>query len=537
MGKCSQYDAIIIGAGHNGLITAAYLGKAGKKVLLLEKRPVIGGSCVTEEVIPGFKISTTSYVCSLLRPEVIHDLELKKFGFKLLLRDPSSLSLFPDGKYFYFWRDPKKTHQEIAKLSEKDARNWAHYHEDLEQIASIVEPMMIKPALDPQTKKIKELFEMAKLGLRVRKEDKALSNLLRMFSMSVADFLDSYFESTELKATLATDGVIGAFAGPYMPGTAYVLFHHVMGEAEGVKGAWGYVEGGMGGITQALYKSATRFKVEALTNASVHKILVKNGEAYGVALQDGREFYAKAIISNADPKKTFLDFVSSHDLPSDFIRGVKNIKFRSASFKINLALDSLPSWKAIPGSELGPQHRGTIHLSPSMEYIERAFDDAKYGRPSRQPVLECTIPTSVDPTIAPLGKHIMGMFVQYFPYDLKEGNVVQEKEKFVKTCLNLLEEYAPGIQNKISGVHALSPQDLEKEYGLTGGNLFHGEMTLDQLLFMRPQPGWSRYRTPLPHLYLCGSGAHPGGGVLGAPGYLAAKTILSLESSRTQRTW
>lgn len=525
--KKSEYDVVVIGAGHNGLLTAAYLGKAGLKVLVLERRNIVGGACVTEEVIPGFKISTTSYVCSLLRPEVIRDLELKKHGLKLLVRDPSSCSLFEDGSHYYFWRDPQKTLEEIRKLSKKDANNWHRYEADLEEIARFVEPMMIKPALDPQTRKIRELIEMARMGIALRKVPKTLAKLLRMFSMSVKDFLDMYFESEKLKATLATDGVIGAYAGPYQQGTAYVLFHHVMGESEGVKGSWAYVEGGMGGITQAILKSLKRFQVDVLCDAEVSNILVKEGKAYGVALKDGREFLAKCVASNADPKRTFLKMVDPKHLSLEFISEIEKIKCRGATFKMNLALDGLPNWKAVPGSTLGPQHRGTIHLTPSMDYLEKAWDDAKYGRCSTRPMLECTIPTSIDKTIAPDGKHIMGMFVQYAPYDLKDSNWEIEKPKFIDRCLNLLEEFSPGIRNQIEGVHALSPLDLEQEYGLTGGNLFHGEMTLDQMLFMRPVSGWSRYKTPIQDLYLCGSGAHPGGGVLGAPGYLAAKQILT----------
>ncbi|MBI3018364.1 MAG: NAD(P)/FAD-dependent oxidoreductase [Deltaproteobacteria bacterium] len=523
----SHYDVIVIGAGHNGLVTAAYLSKAGKRVLVLERRSVVGGACVTEEVIPGFKISTTSYVCSLLRPEIIHDLELKKFGFKLLVRDPSSVSLFPDQDHFYFWRDPQKTLDEIRKLSKKDAENWQRYGKDLEEVARFVEPLMMKSPLNSQTRKIRELIEMAKMGLSLRKAPKTLAKLMRLFSMSVKDFLDLYFESEKLKATLATDGVIGAYAGPYYPGTAYVLFHHVMGETEGVRGSWAYVEGGMGAVSQALLKSAKRFGVEVMTQADVLEILVKEGRAYGVALKDGREFYAKVIASNADPKRTFLKMVDPAHLSSEFIFEIEKFKCRGATFKLNLILDGLPNWKAIPGRQLGPQHRGTIHLTPSMDYLEQAWDDAKYGKPSQSPMLECTLPTSVDRTIAPEGKHIMGMFIQYAPYDLKESTWDIEKPRFIERCLSLLEEYAPHIRDQIEGIHALSPWDLEQDYGLTGGNIFHGEMTLDQMLFMRPVSGWSRYQTPLDGLYGCGSGAHPGGGVLGAPGYLAAQAILA----------
>ena len=527
MRSFSKYDVIVIGAGHNGLVTAAYLAKAGKRVLVLERRLQVGGACVTEEVIPGFKISTTSYVCSLLRPEIVEELELKKFGFKLLLRDPSSVSLFPDGDHFYFWRDPKKTHAEIKRLSQKDAQIWEKYHKDLEVIAGFIEPLMLKPALDPQTRKLGELLALAKMGLRLRRTPDVLQALMKIFTLSVKDYLDTYFESEKLKATLATDGVIGAYAGPYTPGTAYVLFHHVMGEAEGVKGAWGYVEGGMGSITQALLKSARRYGAEVITDASVKEVEIEDQKVKGVILEDGREFHASCIVSNADPKRTFLNLISPRYLPSDFLETIQKIKCRGASFKINLALEGLPNWKAIPGEELGPQHRGTVHLTPTIDYIEKAWDDAKFGRTSLKPVIECTLPTSVDRTLAPQGKHILGLFVQYAPYELKETTWEVEKPVFIDRCLTVLEEYAPGIKNKIIGIHALSPKDLESEYAMTGGNIFHGEMSLDQLLFMRPHPKFLRYQTPIHGLYLCGSGTHPGGGVMGSPGYLAAKSILT----------
>lgn len=523
-----KYDAIIVGGGHNGLIAAAYLQKSGLNTLVLERRYIVGGACVTEEVFPGYKVSTTSYVCSLLRPEVIRDLELKKFGYEVIHRNPSSFSPYPGDRYLMFWKDQKKTCEEIAKFSKKDATLYPEFERKIEELSRFVQPLLTMVPPDPTSSSPSDLLGTLKLLLKVKGLGRDIYEQMRVFSMSVADYLDLWFESPELKTRLATDGVIGAWAGPYSPGTAYVLFHHVMGETDGQQGVWGYIKGGMGTITQALAKSFESYGGTILTKADVDQIIVKEGAAVGVALKDGREFYSKKVLSNCDPHRTFLNFVGEQHLPSEFTTSIKTIRMRSGVVKINLALNALPNFSALPGSEVGPQHKGTIHVAPSMEYMEKAFDDAKHGRPSQSPVIEMTIPSTVDSTLTPPGKHVMSMFTQYAPFERKDGKIWDEttKKEYANRVIECVSEYAPNFPSCVDAFQVLTPVDLENEYGLTGGNIFHGEMSLDQMFFMRPLPKYSNFRTPIQNLYMCGSGAHPGGGVMGAPGYIAARVVM-----------
>lgn len=523
-----RFDAIIIGGGHNGLVTANYLQRAGLNTLVLERRYIVGGSCVTEEVFPGYKVSTTSYVCSLFRPEIIRDLELKKFGYEILERNPSSFSPYPGNRYLMFWRDQKKTCEEIAKFSKKDAERYPAFEKKLEELSQFVQPLLDIVPPDPTSKNPRDLLESLKLLIRVKGLGSDIYEHLKVFAMSVSDYLDLWFESEELKVRMATDGVIGAWAGPYTPGTAYVLFHHVMGETEGKPGVWGYVRGGMGGLTQALAKSFESVGGKILTDAHVEKILVKDGEACGVALKDGKEFYAKKVISNADPNRTFIEMLGEEHLPNEFADGIKRIKYRSGVIKINVALNELPDFTALPGKTVGPQHRGTIHIAPTMEYMEQAFEDARRGIPSQKPVIEMTIPSTVDDTLAPAGKHLMSMFVQYAPLNRTDGKgwTQADKDEFAKRVFKIVGEYAPNFESAVEHYQVVSPLDLQNEFGLTGGNIFHGEMTLNQLFFMRPLPKHANFKTPVKNLYMCGSGCHPGGGVMGAPGYIAAKVIL-----------
>ena len=522
------FDAIIIGAGHNGLVTAGYLARAGLKVCVLERRYIVGGACVTEEVFPGFKVSTTSYVCSLLSPKVIRDLEMKRYGYESLERHPSSFTPYPDGSHLFLSGDQEMNVREIRKFSERDARRYPEYEKMLERLGAAIEPIMEITPPDLTRERLGDLPRWLNLALIARRVSSAdRPRAVDVMTASVAEVLDEWFESEQLKATLATDGIIGTFGGPMTPGTAYVLLHHVMGETNGKKGVWGYVRGGMGGLTQSLADSARAHGAVIRTSVEVEQIRVRNGRADGVVLKGGEEISGKIVISNADPRRTFLGLVPSGVLEVPFIDEVKRIKFDSASLKLNLALSELPSFTCLPGAQPGPQHRGTIHISPTVEYVERAWDDAKYGRPSQSPLLECTIPTVVDDTLAPPGKHIMQMFIQYFPYKLAPGlSWEKEKEKFADRCIDILAEYAPNLKGAILGRHILSPQDLEREYALTGGNIFHGSMSLDQLFFMRPVAGYANYRTPLRSLYMCGSGTHPGGGVMGIPGRNAAREIL-----------
>jgi len=529
MGKqaSGNYDAIVIGGGHNGLTTAAYLQKAGYQTLVLERRHIVGGACVTEEVFPGFKVSTTSYVCSLLRPEIIRDLELKKYGYEILERNPSSFSPYPGNKYLMFWRDRKKTCEEIAKFSKKDAEAYPLFEKKLEELSQFVQPLLTMVPPDPTSSAPKDVLGSLKMLLKMKGLGTDIYEHMRVFSMSVADYLDMWFESEELKVRLATDGVIGAWAGPYSPGTAYVLFHHVMGETEGKPGVWGYVRGGMGTITQGLAKAFESYGGTILTRAEVDKIILRDGVATGVALKDGREFYAKRVVSNCDPNRTFMGMVGEENLPEDFTREIKGIRYRSGVIKINVALNGLPDFTALPGKELGPQHRGTIHIAPTLDYMEQAFDDAKHGRPSAKPVIEMCIPSVVDPSIAPPGKHLASMFIQYAPYKRTDGKEWDEttKKEFAENVFKIISEYAPNFPSLIDAYQVLTPVDLEREYGLTGGNIFHGEMSLDQMFFMRPLPKYADFRTPIGNLFMCGSGCHPGGGVMGAPGYISAKIV------------
>jgi phytoene dehydrogenase-like protein len=522
-----KYDAIIIGAGHNGLVTACYLGRAGWRVLVLERRPLVGGACVTEEVFPGFKVSTAAYVNSLFRKEIIRELKLQEHGFAVLERSPSSFTPFPDGRYLLLGPDAEMTRREIAKFSARDAENYSSYEAMLERVADVIEPTLIETPPDVLRLGLRDLWRLWKLGRRFRALGSAgMAEAVEILTGPARPILDRWFESEELKATLATDAIIGAMASPSMPGTAYVLFHHVMGETNGKRGVWGYVRGGMGGLTQALASAARGVGVEIRCGVEVKQIAVENNRAVGVVLGSGEEVRASTIASNADANVTFTRLLAPQHLPADFLDGVRRISYDSASLKINVALSELPDFKACPGTQPGPQHRGTIHICPDLDFIEHAYDDAKYGKPSERPLLECTIPSVVDSSVAPPGKHLMSMFIQYAPYKLRGTTWDEQREVFADRCFDLLNEYAPNFKRSVIARQVLTPLDLERTFGLTGGNIFQGAMTLNQLFFFRPLPGWAGYRTPLKGLFLCGSAAHPGGGVMGAAGLNAARVIL-----------
>jgi phytoene dehydrogenase-like protein len=523
----SAYDAIIIGAGHNGLVTAAYLARAGLRVIVLERRDVVGGACVTEELWPGYKVSTAAYLCGLLQPRIIHDLQLDRFGYEILPKDPAFFSPLPDGRGFFLWRDERRTAQEIANISPRDAQRYPEYEEFLIRLAEFVEPWLLRTPPNVPVRAWDDLWHLGRLASQaLRLPPRVFTRAMQILTQSARDFLDAWFESPELKASLATDGVIGAQGGPSSPGTAYVLFHHCMGQAAGKRGLWGFVRGGMGAITQALATVARRYRAEIRTGCEVGRILVQDGRACGAVLATGEELRGKAIVSNLDPKRTFLSLVPPQLLDTEFRREIHAIKMDGVAMKINLALEGLPDFRAAPGVTPGPQHRATIHIGPSMDYIDDAWDDARRGKPSEKPFLEVTIPTVYDPSLAPEGKSIMSIFVQYTPYTLSQGSWDALKDAYARRVIETLAEYAPNITNLIAHSHVLSPVDLERVFGLTGGDIFHGQMTLDRLFFMRPVPGWARYRAPVPGLYLCGAGTHPGGGIMGAPGYNAAREIL-----------
>ncbi|MEN3336192.1 MAG: hypothetical protein V7641_5557 [Blastocatellia bacterium] len=521
-------DAIIIGAGHNGLVTAAYLARGGLNVMVLERREVIGGACVTEEIWPGYKVSTLSYLCSLLQPKIIRELELPRYGFHLYPKDPSFFTAFPDGRHLFFWQDMAATQRELAKFSKRDAERYPDYEHQLARLAEWVEGLLLRTPPNIIRRKLGDLMALGRLGLEtMRFRDPDVIHLVKIMTQSVRAYLDERFESEHIKATLSTDGVIGTNGGPSTPGTAYIMLHHVMGGATGVRGLWGFARGGMGAISRSIADAAIAHGASVRTGAAVSHILIRNGRAFGVALDSGEEIHARIVISNADPKTTFLKLVEAQAIDSDFRGEVENIRMQGCSFKINLALDRLPDFTAFPGATLGPQHKATMHICPSMEYVDRAWDDAKAGRCSERPLLELTIPTAYDDSIAPPGKHIMCIFAQYAPYGLHDGDWDSMRDVFADRCIDLLAEYAPNIRDAIIHRHVVSPMDLEQQYSLPGGNIFHGDMTVDQLFFMRPVAGWAKYRTPVEALYLCGSGTHPGGGVMGAPGHNAAREILA----------
>jgi phytoene dehydrogenase-like protein len=524
--EVARYDAIIVGAGHNGLVTACYLARAGRRVLVLERRHVVGGACVSEETFPGFKVSTAAYVNSLFHKAIVRDLGLDRFGFRVLVREPSSFTPFPDGRSLLMGPDRELTLREIAKFSPRDAERYPRYEAMLERIADFVEPMLAVAPPNVLQPGLGDLRALWALGRSFRRLGASAGEAIEMITGAAGPILDRWFESSALKATLATDAIIGAMASPSTPGTAYVLFHHVMGETDGKRGVWGYVRGGMGGLTQALAAAARSHGAEIRCDAEVAKILVRDGRVTGVALAGGDEYRAPVVASNADARVTFTRLVEPRELPPDFLEAVGRIDYSSASLKINVALAELPDFRALPGSAAGPQHRGTIHVCPDLDYIERAYDEAKYGRPSSRPVLECTIPSVVDPSVAPPGRHLMSMFIQYAPYTLRDATWDDLRDPFADRCFDLLDEYAPNFKRSVLARQVLAPPDLERVFNLTGGNIFQGAMTPSQLFAFRPVPGWAGYAMPIRGLYLCGAAAHPGGGVMGTPGLNAARAII-----------
>lgn len=531
------YDCILVGAGHNGLVCAAYLAKAGRRVLVLERQSVVGGCAVTDEIAPGYRVSTASYLISLLLPEVERDLALREHGYRVLPRNPSSFTPGADGRYLMLGADAAANQGEIAKFSARDAEAFPRYEALLTRIAEHLEPVMMQtaPELLPLPASwrarswlhaLRQLPRALRLRSALRALGEDLPEALELLTGPATPILDRWFESDILKGTLATDAIIGAFAPPSAPGTGYVLLHHVMGMAGGARGVWGYVEGGMGALTQAMARSAQAAGAEIRCDAPVTEILQERGCVIGVRLASGETLRARQVASNATARVTFEQLLPASALPASFLRAVQRVDYSSASMKINLAVSELPDFLCCPGKQIGPQHCGTIHIGSTLEHIERAYDDAKYGQPSRAPVIEMTIPTSVDTTLAPPGHHIVQLFVQYAPYKLAQGNWDGIKEAFADQCLAQVDRYAPNFSRSVLHRQVLSPLDLERRFALSGGNIFHGAMPLHQLFSMRPVPGWSDYRTPLKNLYLCGASTHPGGGVMGACGRNAAIEML-----------
>jgi len=520
------YDAIVVGGGHNGLTCAAYLAKAGRKVLVLERRHILGGATVSEESHPGFTFSSCSYVVSLLRPQIIRDLDLPRHGLEILPLD-WTYSPFEDGSALLRGPDAETNRRNIARFSPRDADRYPLFGQAMSELGRLVKPLIEAPTPEPSRLRPSTLLELLRLGRRFKGlGEPGIAAILKMMTMSAVDFLGEWFESERLIGPMSVSGIIGTFLGPRSPGTAYVLLHHYMGEIDGSFRAWGLQKGGTGGVAMAIARSAQAFGAEIRTGCPVARILIGKGEARGVVLENGDEIRAKVVISGADPHRTFLGMVGEEWLDADFTRQIKRFKLRGSSGKVNLALDSLPEVPGL-GSD-SPVLKGDITISPSVDYLERAYDDAKYGRYSRQPCLDCVIPSLTDPSVAPPGKHVMSIFVQYAPYKLKEGAADWEnqREAFGDTVIDTLERFLPGVRDRILFRQVLTPWDLEQTYGLTEGNIFHGELSLEQLAFLRPAPGWARYRTPIRKLWLCGSGAHPGGGIMAAPGQLCASSML-----------
>jgi len=520
----TRYDAVVIGAGHNGLVHAAYLARAGKKVLVLERRHVVGGAAVTEEVFPGFHFSVCSYVVSLLRPDIIRDLDLPRHGLEILPLD-GTFTPMPNGDYLWRMSDHAQTRREIYRHSPTDAEAYDEYAKAMVDMARFVKPILSMVPPDPLSLDLAGLRQLAGLGRRFQAlAPSARHNMVQLMTMSAAGLLDQWFETDVLKATMSASGIIGTFLGVRSPGTAYVLLHHYMGEIDGAFRSWGFSRGGTGAISDAIAGAARELGVQIRTEAGVAAIRTRNGRATGVALESGEEIEASVVVSCVDPHRTFLKLLDPATLDAEFVEEVRRYKLRGSSGKVNLALDGLPDFKCLPGN--GAHLRGAISISPGVEYMERAYDDAKYGDFSRRPYMDVVIPSLTDPSVAPPGKHVMSCFVQYAPYKLREGTWDEKKEAFGDTVVDTLCEYAPNLRKLILHRQVVTPLDLEREWGLTEGNIFQGELSLEQLFFLRPVAGWARYRTPVRNLYMCGSATHPGGGIMGAPGRLAAQEVL-----------
>jgi phytoene dehydrogenase-like protein len=520
----SRYDVIVIGAGHNGLVAAAYLARAGKRVLVLERRPLVGGAAVTEEVFPGFKFSVFSYVVSLLRPEIIRDLNLPAHGLQILPLESTVVPL-DNGDYLGLWSDPDQSRRELARHSLRDADASALFGRLMQHMAMAVKPILGMVPPDPASLAPSDLRGMLKFAGHFRGlGSERFHALYKLMTMASADYLDEWFEFDPLKATKSASGIIGTFLGPRSPGSAYVLLHHYMGEIDGAFRAWGFQKGGTGAISEAIARAARAAGAEVRTEASVARVLVRGGRASGVALDSGEEIGAGTVVSGLDPRRTFIDLVEPGLLPDEVTAAIRRFKFRGSSGKVNLALSELPDFTCIPGR--GSHLRGAVSISPSVDYLERAYDDAKYGAFSRHPYMDIVLPSMIDPGMAPPGQHVMSVFVQYAPYAIQGGWNDARREAFGDAVVETLTRYAPNLPRAIIGRQVLTPADIERITGLSEGNIFQGELALHQLFFLRPLPAWARYRTPIAGYWQCGAGTHPGGGIMGASGRLAAMEIL-----------
>lgn len=520
-----ERDVVIIGGGHNGLACAAYLAKAGLDVLVLEKRGVVGGAAATEEPWPGYRVSSASYVVSLMPPQVVRELDLKRFGYEVSIVTPDYFVPFPDGTALTLWGDVERDAAAIARFNEHDAAAYVEFDRYFDRVARLLKDLLF---VVPPNMNLRDLPKWAATAGRFRKwSGRDLHETVRLFTMSAADFLDEWFEDERVKGALATQAIIGAWCGPMTPGSAYVLMHHWIGEVDGHAGAWGWVKGGMGGISAAMARAAEAAGAEVRTDAEVDRVAINaSGQAVGVALADGSLIRAQRVVSCAHPITTYLSLIGEERLPGDVVRDVKRYRTRSGSVKLNVALSELPVFPSWDGD--GDLHKGLVAVSPSVEYLERAWDDAKYGRMSEHPYVEVVFPTAHEPQgLAPEGKHLMLAFSQYGPYELAEGSWDEGgRDEYAARVLKALGEFAPSLESAVEHLEVLTPRDIEDRFGLIGGNIMQGELTPDQLFSFRPIPGHGDYRTPVAGMYLCGSGTHPGGGVMGVPGRNAASVIL-----------
>jgi len=517
----------VVGGGHNGLVAAALLARAGLRVRLFERRPMLGGACVTEELWPGYRVSRAAYVAGLLRPALLRELGLERRGLRLLRRDPSSFTPLPDGPGLLLGSDAQASQRSIARFSQRDAERYPAYERLLDRVARAFEPLLDAPPPEPGRLRPRDLALLARLGMGALRLGGDLPGGLSLLLGAARPALEQWFESEPLRSTLATDAVIGAWAAPSTPGTGYVLFHHVMGETGGARGVWAYVQGGMGSLSDAIADAAREAGAELRVDAPVRRIELVDGRAAGLVLESGETLEARVVVSGADPANTLLSLVGSDALPEGSASALTALDFRSGSLKLNLALDRLPAFRGISGSGPAPEHRGTIHVgADSLDALEVAFEVARDGRLPERPMVELTLPSAVDDSLAPAGHHVASLFVQWVPWQPKDSSWEVERDRFADRVLGLVDEVAPGFSSSVIHRDVLAPPDLERVFGLTGGNIFHGAMTLDRLGFSRPVPGWRPYRTPVPGLYLCGAGTHPGGGVMGACGRLAAREIL-----------
>ena len=518
------WDAVVVGGGHNGLACAAYLARGGQRVCVLEGRELLGGAAVTEEPWPGFRVSSASYVVSLLPPEVVEDLRLRDFGYCVSLIEPDYYLPYADGTSLTIWSDADKTAEQIASRSAADAVAYVEFDRYFDRVARLLRDLM---TVVPPDLTRRDALEWIRFGARLRRWTRRdVVDVVRVFTMSAADFLDEWFDDERVKGALATQALVGAWGGPMSPGSAYVLLHHWVGEVEGHIGGWGWVHGGMGALSEALAASARSHGAQTRTGAAVESVLVEGGRARGVRLAGGEVVRARRVVSSAHPVTTYLQLVGEAHLPAEVTAAIRRYRSRSGSVKVNLALDRLPVPGAWSGDVPGDPHRGLIAISPSVEYLERAWDDAKYGRTSAEPYVELVLPTALDLGLAPPEKHLALCFTQFGPFELAEGSWDTERERYGRRVVSLLDEYMPGIADSVEHMEVLSPPDLESRFGLLGGNIMHGELSIDQMFSLRPIPGYADYRTPVEGLYLCGSGTHPGGGVMALPGRNAASAVL-----------